>query len=266
MITIYQITASKVLSVYHICSEKVCDLLCTSSTHFEVKSKSRLRVVVVLCFISFDYIYNIWKKLKVMRKLVKLKAKWRSLEMHQNDGVWVVLSLSQSPLLSLTLARAPCSICGCRKCFYTPRCGGHISILPLFPLPLAKFLYQTRFGRGRMGAGACEIPAAGSSPAPGSSSSSASLLLYGRPHCGSVAVGGPRCTFAASRFHSHLVYCRPTTDLLNYEIMFSRESTVTSTSASTKKMTTKLQKSEQGFRPSIIRLTVTHYLLSTSVL
>lgn len=99
MITTYQMKASKVLSVYHICSEKVCDLLCTSLTHFEVKSKSTSRC----CFISFNY--NTSKTLKVMRKLVKLKAKWRSLEMHHNDGVWVVLSLSQSPLLSLSRVR-----------------------------------------------------------------------------------------------------------------------------------------------------------------
>lgn len=101
MITIYQIKASKVLSVYHNSSEKVCDVLCTSSTHFEVKTSR-------CCFISFNY--NISKKLKVMRKLVKMKynvvvAKWRSLEMHHNDGVWVVLSLSQSPLLSLSRVR-----------------------------------------------------------------------------------------------------------------------------------------------------------------
>lgn len=197
MITIYQIKASKVSSVYHICSEKVCDLLCTSSTHFEVKSKSTSRC----CFISFNYIYNIWKKLKVMRKLVKLKAKWRSLEMHQNDGVWVVLSLSQSPLLSLSRVRPA-------RYVATGNESTHLGVAAIFQSYLCSLFRWLNFfikhALGAVGWGRRRVKYR--LPVPVRlqySSSSASLLLYGRPHCG--AVGGPRCTFAASRFPSHLV-------------------------------------------------------------
>lgn len=134
--------------------------------------------------------------------------------MHHNDGVaWCVSRLiteSLSQLLSL-FARAHCSICGrfigCRKWINTPRCGGHISILPLFPLPLAKFLYQTRFGRGRLGRGRVKyrLPVPVHSPvwlqvAP------VPVLAY---FCTEDPVAAPwvaqRCAFAASRFPSHFV-------------------------------------------------------------
>lgn len=70
-------------------------VICYALHQHILRLSRRVRVVVVL-----SHWTTIFKKLKVMRKLVKLKAKWRSLEMHHNDGVWVVLSLSQSPLLS----------------------------------------------------------------------------------------------------------------------------------------------------------------------
>lgn len=176
------------------------------------------------------------------------------MEIVRNASQWWSVShlITESVTALISLALAPCSICGrfigCRKWIYTPRCGGHISILPLFPLPLAKFLYQTRFGRGRMGAGACEIPAAVPSPAPGSSSTPVPALAY---FCTDGHIAAPWVARVVPSPHHAFprTWCRPTTELLNYEIMFSRESTVTwaitSTSASTKKMTTfKIQRSE----------------------
>lgn len=151
-----------------------------------------------------------------MRKLVKLKynvvvAKRRSLEMHHNDGVWVVLSLSQSPLLSLSRVRparyvAALSAAGNEST--------HLGVAAIFQSYLCSLFRWLNFfikhalgavgwGRGRVKYRLPVPVRLQVAPVQQYSSSSASLLLYVRPRFG--AVGGPRRTFAATRFPSHLV-------------------------------------------------------------